>query len=47
MHRMKDDKTHWEKARWELYKNFTSYIEQILEETPHKTTAVLSLNSHL
>ena len=40
-------KTHREKARWELHKNAVSYLEQILEATPHETTAVLPLTSHL
>ena len=32
--------THKEKSTWELHKNATSYFEQILETTPHETTAV-------
>ena len=28
------------KAKWWLLKNFVCYFEQILEATPHKTTAV-------
>ena len=32
-----------EKARWMLSKNSTCYFEQILEATPHKTTAVRPL----
>ena len=28
------------KIRWELHKEATSYVEQILEATPHKTAAV-------
>ena len=43
---MDTDKMPREKARWELHKNATSYIEQILEETPHKTTAVQPLTSY-
>ena len=35
------------KARRELYKNATSYIEQILEATSHKTAVVGPPNSHL
>ena len=27
-------KAHREKTRWELYKNTTNYLEQILEATP-------------
>ena len=47
MHHMDADKTHREKARRELHKNATSYIEQILEATPHETTPVRLLTSHL
>ena len=35
MHHLDADKTYTEKARREVYKNATSYIEQILEATPH------------
>ena len=31
--------THREKAGWEQHKNATGYLEQILETTPHETTA--------
>ena len=41
------NKVHRKKARWELHKNTTSYLKQILEATPHETTAVLPLTSHL
>ena len=41
------DKTYREKARQELHKNAMSYIEQILEATPHDTLAVWLLASHL
>ena len=41
------NKTHREKARWELHKNDTSYFEQILEAKPHETTAARPLTSHL
>ena len=44
---MDANKMHREKARWELYKNATSYFEQILEVTPHKTIAAQPLTSHL
>ena len=44
---MDADKTHIEKARWELHKNAMSYIEQILEATLHETAAVRPLTSHL
>ena len=33
------NKKHKEKARWELYKNATSYVEQIPEATPHSCTS--------
>ena len=33
-------------ARWELHKNATSYFEQILAATLHKTTAVQPLTFH-
>ena len=46
MHHMDADKTHREKARRELHRNNTSYIEQILEVTPHETIAVRPLNFH-
>ena len=36
-----------EKAWRELHKNATSYIEQILEATSHKTAAVRPPTSHL
>ena len=44
---MDADKTYKEKAREELHKNATSYIQQILKETLYKTTAVWPLTSHL
>ena len=47
MHHMDADKMHWEKARRELYKNVTSYIEHIMDVTLHETTAVRPLSSHL
>ena len=47
MHKVDADKTHREKSRWELHKNATSYIEQILEAALHETTAVRPLTSHL
>ena len=31
---------YWEKAKRELHKNATSYLEQIQEAMPHKITAV-------
>ena len=42
-HYMDADKTHREKARRELHKNAMSYIEQILEATPHEKNSI----SHL
>ena len=33
MHHIDADKAYWEKAQWELHKNATSCIEQILEAT--------------
>ena len=39
-------KTLREKATWKLHKNAMSYLEQILEATPHKTMAVWPLTSH-
>ena len=43
---MDANKTHREKARWELHKNAMYNSEQILEATPHKTAAVQPLTSH-
>ena len=34
------------KARWELHKNFTSYFEQILENTP-QNSSYMPNSSHL
>ena len=39
-------KTHWAQAWWELQKNATCCLEQILEATPHKTAAVQSSACH-
>ena len=47
MHHMEAYKTFLEKAKWELYKNAMSYIEQILEATPHETTVLWPFTSHL
>ena len=47
VHHMDADKADGEKARWELHKNPTSYIEQILEAKSHKATAVWLLISYL
>ena len=35
MHHRDTNKTHWEKARWELHKNAACSLEQILEVAPH------------
>ena len=35
------------KTRQDLHKNATNYIEQILEVTPHETTAIRALTPHL
>ena len=45
MYHKNADKTPREKARRELQKNDTSYIEQILEATPPKTTLVRTATS--
>ena len=34
MHYMEAEKNRREKARWELHKNASNYIEQILKATP-------------
>ena len=47
MHHMDADFAFREKVKPELHKNATSYIEQILETTSHKTAAVRSHTSHL
>ena len=44
---MDTDEIYWEKARRELYKNATSYIEQILGATSHETTVVWLPTSYL
>ena len=44
---MESDKAYRKKAKRELYKNATSYIELILEATSHKTAAVQPFTSHL
>ena len=40
MHYMDANKTYGEKAWQQLHKIAASYIEQVLEATPHKTAAV-------
>ena len=47
MHHMNYRKTHCEKARQEQHKNGACYLEQVLEATLHKITAVGSLATHL
>ena len=47
MHHMDSDEVYGEKARRQLHKNASSYIELILEATSHKTTAVRPLTTHL
>ena len=41
------NKTHRDKARWELHKNVKCCLEQILEAIPHKTAAIWPPTSHL
>ena len=47
MDRINNSKAYRENAKRELSKNVISYIEQILEATPHETIAVRPLTSHL
>ena len=42
MHHTDAYKTYSEKAKRELHKNATSYIEQILQAAPYETTTVRS-----
>ena len=46
MHHIDADKVYLEKAREELHKNTTSYIEQILEATSQKTATLRPPSSH-
>ena len=46
MHHVDADKTYIEKARREEYKNYMSYIEEILEATPHETTIQIRRIGH-
>ena len=46
MFHMDADKTYWEKAGRKLLENVTSYIEQILEVTFYKRSAVRQLTSN-
>ena len=45
MHLMHANKMQREKTRWELHKNATSYLEEILEAAAHKTVYVRPLIS--
>ena len=47
MHHMDADKGYGEKARRQLHKNATSYIEQIPEATSYKTITVRPPTTHL
>ena len=47
MHHIDADKTQREKARRELHKNTTTYIEQILETTSHETAVLRPPTSYL
>ena len=47
MHHINTNKTHGEKARWELHKYAMCCFELILEATPNKTAAVWPPTSHL
>ena len=44
---MDTNKMHRENARWEIHKNAMNSLEEILDATLHKTTALWSLTSHL
>ena len=46
MHYMDANKTAGEEARWQLYKNAASNIEQVLASTPHKTLTIRPPASH-
>ena len=43
---MNANKTYGERSWWQLRKNATSNIEQVLAVTPHKTTAVRPPTTH-
>ena len=47
IHYLDTNKTHGEKARWELHKNSASCLEQILGAALYKTATVWLLTSHL
>ena len=40
LHQLNSNKPLGGKAKWELHKNITCCLKQILEAAPHKTTAV-------
>ena len=46
MHYLDANKTAGEKARWQLHKNVTSNIEQVLAATPHKAPTIRPPASH-
>ena len=46
MHHFDADYVYGEKAWWQLHKDATSYIKQILEATSGKTTAVWPPTTH-
>ena len=47
LHQLDVNKTHEEKARWELHKNAMCCFQQIFEPKLHKRAAVWPLTSHL
>ena len=47
MHHLDADKMYKEKAWWQLHKDATSYVKQILEATSHKTAAVRPSTTYL
>ena len=47
IHHMDGNKMYREKSWWELNKNASSYIEQILEATLHEEIAVQPFTSYL
>ena len=46
MHYLDTDKMAEEEARWQLHKNVTSNIEQVLAATPHKAPTIRPPASH-
>ena len=40
LHHLEFNESPGEKARWELYKDGTCCLEQVLEAVPHKTAAL-------